>query len=270
MPQTPQRFPYAHWSWYQPQARNFTNYDCGLAYGKSYADYMAGGSTLELQTAINYQTGESFIQKPYGWTAYLCNAQAYEYICELPFSSFVCAPPTQPDAPPAPPPEFPSFPVFPFKAPSKAAGIITAGQTGAGSTAQTPPTQSSRQPPPSSKSVTPPASSKATQAAPQQAQLPPPPDSAPPRPRIRIQRPPPAKVRRAVVRPPPPLPPPAAKLTKAKALGPPPPEPSPPPLRIKRTSPSPPPPPMPSRRCFQLCCSHNPAFRAVAQRLCAS
>ncbi len=74
----------------QPVAANYTNYDCGLAYGQyAYADYTGMGySTPELQSAANYQTGAEYAQRPFGWTAYLCNAQAYDYICEYPFSAF--------------------------------------------------------------------------------------------------------------------------------------------------------------------------------------
>jgi hypothetical protein len=65
-------------------------YDCGLAYGQyAYADYTAPGfTTAELQSPGNYETGALFAQRPYGWTAYLCNAQSYDYICEYPFSAF--------------------------------------------------------------------------------------------------------------------------------------------------------------------------------------
>jgi hypothetical protein len=90
VPALPSRFPYAHWTWFQPVAANYTYYDCGLAYGQyRYADYAGPGySTPELQSAANYETAEEFAQRPYGWTAYLCNAQAYDYMCEYPFTAF--------------------------------------------------------------------------------------------------------------------------------------------------------------------------------------
>jgi hypothetical protein len=74
----------------QPTATNMSYHDCGLAYGQyAYADYSAlGFTTTELQQPGNYETGEAFAQKPFGWTAYLCNAQSYDYICEYPFSAF--------------------------------------------------------------------------------------------------------------------------------------------------------------------------------------
>jgi hypothetical protein len=193
VPPLPNRFPYGHWTWFQPVAVNYTNYDCGLAYGQyAYADYTPlGYSTAELQSPANYQTGAEYAQKPYGWTAYLCNAQSYDYICEYPFSAFSCPPPPSPDSPPgAPgqPPEAPTEPDYNNLLSAVTAGAAQAPDAPDAPPPAAPPKAPRKLPPPPLRSPRPPPVKPPARrpSPPRSPPLPPPrpspPSPAPPRP----------------------------------------------------------------------------------------
>jgi hypothetical protein len=217
--QTPSRFPYTHWGWYQPVATNSSYHDCVLAYSKyAYADYTSDTTTLSLQNPANYQTGELFQQKPYGWAAFLCNGQRFEYICELPASAFPCQPP---DAPPDAPSR-PAQPATPVQ-PDDFFGFRDSGAQSASLSGNTEETTAALL-------TQPPAGPPQPVLRPQLKRQSPPPPPQPPPPRKKLTQPSPSPSPPVPRRPPPPGPP---------SPKPPPPSPSPP-RQLPPPSPVPP------------------------------
>jgi hypothetical protein len=109
LPQVPSNDPYyAHWTWVHPVQQEYDNHDCVLAYASySYSQYVGDGSSASSRDASNYQAGSLYRQRPYGWAAYLCNANPYDYICEVDASKWTCPPRPSPPGPPRPKPRPP-------------------------------------------------------------------------------------------------------------------------------------------------------------------
>ncbi len=233
-PVTPSRFPYAHWGWYQPVATNSSYHDCVLAYSRyAYADYMSDAGTQALQNPANYQTGEQFIQQPYGWAAYLCNGHAFDYICEYPAAAFPCQPEQPPEAPSQPPgtpsfPAEPSFTEFSSGEKQQRASSMPSGSTGGSTRSAAASTGYSTV----GKLTSPPAASLKPVASPPQPGIgifrkqSPPPSPLPPRPRLSSRLSPPMPHPRISPHPSPSPGPPHPQPPSPRPPSPPPPSPS--------------------------------------------